>query len=312
MYLQVFLLIIAVAVLYYGAEFTLESGEKIGRYFGLSPLVIGLLIVGFGTSLPEFFVSQLACIRGESPIALGNIVGSNIANLFLIMGISGLFVTLHILRKEIFDQLIYHIVLTGLLAFALMQKSFTLLSAFSLLIFFSFYLYKTFAEMKKQRHLKAHDPDDEVKELRFLDGVLLVVGFGLLYGGGELLVYSGTELGKSLGISTYVISAVLLAFGTSFPELMTAMLACYKKKNTDLITGNILGSNIFNVAFVMTSIFPYKISYGRDYKVELIILGSAAIFLFTLSALKKNFTRISGILFCSSYIGIVYYWANFK
>jgi cation:H+ antiporter len=310
MYLQVFLLILAVAVLYYGAEFTLESGEKIGRYFGLSPLVIGLLIVGFGTSLPEFFVSQLACLRGESPIALGNIVGSNIANLFLIMGISGLFVTLHILRKEIFDQLIFHIVLTSLLAITLLQKSFTLWSALGLLAFFFFYLYRTFSEMKKQRQLKPLDSEEEVKELKFMDGVLLILGFGLLYGGGELLVYSGSGLGESLGISTYVISAVLLAFGTSFPELMTAMLACYKKKNTDLITGNILGSNIFNVSFVLTSIYPYQVIYDRDYTTEIMILCGAAVFLFLLSAMKKNFTRISGVLFCSCYIGIVWYWSQ--
>jgi cation:H+ antiporter len=310
MYLQVFLLVVAVTILYYGAEFTLESGEKIGHFFGLSPLVIGLLIVGFGTSLPEFFVSQLACLRGESPIALGNIVGSNIANLFLIMGISGLFVTLHIMRKEIFDQLIFHIILTALLAITLMQSSFTLWSALGLLAFFLFYLSMTFKEMKKQRLLRAQDIIEEKTDLRFLDGALLIVGFLLLYAGGELLVYSGSQLGKSLGISSYVISAVLLAFGTSFPELMTAMLACYKNKNTDLITGNIIGSNIFNVAFVMTSIYPYQVIYDRDYTIELIILGTAALFLFALSALKKNFAQVSGVLFCSCYVGIVYYWAN--
>ena len=164
--------------------------------------------------------------------------------------------------------------------------------------------------MRKQRQLKSLDSVEEVKELKFIDGILLVLGFALLYGGGDLLVYSGTNLGKSLGISTYVISAVFLAFGTSFPELMTAMLACYKKKNTDLITGNIIGSNIFNVAFVMTSIYPYKITYGRDYKIELLIIGGAALYLFILSAMKKNFTRISGVLFCVCYIGIVWYWAG--
>ena len=310
MYLQVFLLILAVALLYYGAEFTLESAEKIGRFFGLSPLVIGLLIVGFGTSLPEFFVSHLACLRGETPIALGNIIGSNIANLFLILGISGLFVTLHITRTEIRNQLIIHIGLTAILAIVLSSTKFMWWGALLLLGFFATYLFMTFSQMRKQRQLRQHDPEEEKQVVTFLDGVLLVLGFILLYGGGELLVYSGAGIGKQLGISTYVISAVLLAFGTSFPELMTAILACYKKKNTDLITGNIIGSNIFNVAFVMMSIYPYDVTYDKSYTSEIAILGFAALFLFALSALKKNFTRISGVIFCSCYGWIVYYWAN--
>lgn len=312
MYLQVFLLIVAVALLYWGAEFTLESAEKIGRFFGLSPLVIGLLIVGFGTSLPEFFVSHLACIRGESPIAMGNIIGSNIANLFLILGISGLFVTLHIRRDEIKMQLANHIGLTALLGLALSTPKYMWWASLLFLVFFSYYLHRTFKEMAKQRQLRdIEDIEEEEKPVvGFLDGVLLVLGFVFLYGGGELLVYSGTGLGKALGISTYVISAVLLAFGTSFPELMTALLACWKKKNTDLITGNIIGSNIFNVAFVMMSIYPYGITYDKTYWPEVGVISFAALFLFTLSALGKNFTRISGVIFCSCYGYIVYYWAT--
>ncbi|MBT5093107.1 MAG: sodium:calcium antiporter, partial [Halobacteriovoraceae bacterium] len=98
------MLILAIFFLYLGAELTLESSEKIGKHFGLSPLVIGLLIVGFGTSLPEFFVSQLATYRGHPEIALGNIIGSNIANIFLIMGVASLLVPLHLNRKEITRQ----------------------------------------------------------------------------------------------------------------------------------------------------------------------------------------------------------------
>ena len=101
MILQIGLLILSIVALYYGAEFALESAEKIGLYIGFSPLVIGLLIVGFGTSLPEFFVSQVACFNDQSPMAVGNIVGSNVANLFLIMGLSGVMADLFILRKEI-------------------------------------------------------------------------------------------------------------------------------------------------------------------------------------------------------------------
>ncbi|WP_081653375.1 sodium:calcium antiporter [Bacteriovorax sp. DB6_IX] len=166
MVLQVVLLALAIIMLYYGAEFALESAEKIGLALGLSPLVIGLLIVGFGTSLPEFFVSQLACLRGESPIALGNIVGSNIANLFLILGVSGVMVKLHVSRPEIKIQFILHLVLTGLLVFVLFQDRIYPWAAALFGSFFVFYLYDTFKQMLKQRH--TGHMEMLMKQIRFI------------------------------------------------------------------------------------------------------------------------------------------------
>ncbi|MCO4793259.1 MAG: calcium/sodium antiporter [Bacteriovoracaceae bacterium] len=309
MLLQVLLLIVSIVALYYGAEFALESAEKIGRYFGLSPLVIGLLIVGFGTSLPEFFVSQLSSYRGQSPMAIGNIVGSNIANLFLILGVSGLMVPLHIIRGEIRKQLLLHIVLTAVFCITLLQGAFVWWSAIMLFLFFSFYLWNTLHEMRKERKLRSEMDEEEEKEnINIMTFSLLILGFGFLYGGGELLVYSGSNLGKLMGVSNYVISAVFVAFGTSFPELVTAILACVKKKNTDLITGNIIGSNVFNVSFVLMSLYPYGIQYTSTYFVEMGLLIFAALFLVALSLLKKNFTKIPGVLFLSCYFGTVYYW----
>ncbi|TNF28736.1 MAG: calcium/sodium antiporter [Deltaproteobacteria bacterium] len=307
MLLQVLLLVISIIALYYGAEFALESAEKIGRFFGLSPLVIGLLIVGFGTSLPEFFVSQLASARGQSPMALGNIVGSNVANLFLILGVSGVMTRLYITSDAIKSQLLVHIVLTLILTITLFQTGLLWWTALMLFAFFVFYLWNTFREMKRDRHLR-EDEESEKEAIELITIGLLVVGFALLYGGGELLVYSGTNLGELMGVSPYVISAVFVAFGTSFPELVTAILACVKKKNTDLITGNIIGSNIFNVSFVMMSLFPYSIKFDSTYKVELILLIFASLFLAGLSFMKRNFGKIPGALFLSGYIGAVYYW----
>lgn len=307
MLLQVLLLVISIIALYYGAEFALESAEKIGRFFGLSPLVIGLLIVGFGTSLPEFFVSQLASARGHSPMALGNIVGSNVANLFLILGVSGVMTRLYITSDAIKSQLLVHIVLTFILTITLFQTGLVWWTALMLLAFFVFYLWNTFREMKRDRHLR-EDEESEKEAIHLITIGLLVLGFALLYGGGELLVYSGTNLGELMGVSPYVISAVFVAFGTSFPELVTAILACVKKKNTDLITGNIIGSNIFNVSFVLMSLYPYQIKFDTTYKFELGLLIFASFFLAALSFLKKNFNKFSGVLFLSGYIGAVYYW----
>lgn len=305
---QVILLIISIVILYYGAEFTLESAEKIGLYFGLSPLVIGLLIVGFGTSLPEFFVSQSSVLRGSAPMALGNIIGSNLANLFLIMGISGLLTTLFLSSIEIKIQLIFHFFLSALALFVLTQNKLTWLSTFLLALFFVTYLIYTFRDMHKQRKSRALDIEDIEAEIDFKTFLFLILGFVFLYTGGEVLVYSGSNISRLLGISEYVISAIFVAFGTSFPELVTAVLACVKKKNTDLITGNIIGSNIFNISFVLCSLGPYQIDIAGDYLKELITLVFLSLFLLLHAYLKRPFSKVSGLLFLSGYCGMIYYW----
>ena len=311
MILQCFLLILAIVLLYYGAEFALESAEKIGLALGLSPLVIGLLIVGFGTSLPEFFVSQLATLRGDSSIALGNIVGSNIANLFLILGISGTMTSLFILRSEIKIQFIFHIVLTGILVFFLKQDKIEPWAATVFGVFFLVYLGDTLRVMiKKRGHIGHLDQPHEADKVHAKDYLILILGFVLLYFGGELLVSSGSKVAVALGVSSYVVSAVFVAFGTSFPELVTAVMACRKGKNTDIITGNIIGSNVFNVAFVFGSLSFYDIQITSEFKTEIPVLIFAAFYLLFLALIKKNFTRFSGILFLSIYGFVIYNWIS--
>jgi cation:H+ antiporter len=308
MLLQVFLLILSFVMLYYGAEFALEAAEKIGYYFGLSPLVIGLLIVGFGTSLPEFFVSQLACFNGQSEIAMGNIVGSNIANLFLILGVSGCLTSLHIARKEILEQFYLHLVLTALLVITLLQTHLNYWTGGMLVAFFSYYLFDTFKQMKKERHMAHFDAEDEHTQISIKEAFLLILGFVLLYFGGEVLVTSGSKIATILGVDNYIISVIFVAFGTSLPELITALLACKRGKNTDLITGNVIGSNIFNVAFVLASLTGYHIQVGNNFKYEIIALVSASIFLLILAHLKKNFSKIAGGLFLCVYAAMIYHW----
>lgn len=321
------ILIVSLVILYFGAEFVLDSAEKIGIYFGLSHLVVGLLIVGFGTSLPELFVSHIASIQGLGDIAFGNVVGSNVANLFLIMGLTGLFTTLHITRKDIQHQFGYHLLLTIILAVILAQTEYFLTSSLVLIAFFFFYLFKTYQEMKKEEKAGHHsmmEPDrhseevveahqvrkeEEPEPLEFKDYIKLITGFVFLYIGGKYLVSSGNDLGVKLGISQYVLSAILIAFGTSFPELMTAILAMVKKKNVDLITGNIIGSNIFNVAFVMGGLGGYSLKFPKSgFIPELAALLFASVFLLLLSVLKKDFRKMAGVVFLVIYSGLVYYW----
>lgn len=309
MFIQALLLVLSIVILYYGAEITLNAAEKIGKALKLPSLVIGLVIVGFGTSLPELFVSHIACLNALPGMALGNIVGSNVANLFLIMGISGLMVPLKINSTSVKRQFLLHLGLTLLMGAVLLQSELYWYSAVVLLLFFVAYLYYTFVRMRKH-HEGIELDDDETPELGPIIFVKLLVGFGLLYLGGELLVRSGSTLGRLVGISEYVISAIFVAFGTSFPELVTSLLACYKKKHTDLITGNIIGSNIFNVAMILGSLGGYKVVIEQSFLPEFASLLFASIFLLAWSYANRVFFRFAGVLFLITYGVMIFYWIS--
>ncbi len=309
MFIQALLLLLSIGILYYGAELTLNSAEKIGKALKLSSLTIGLVIIGFGTSLPEFFVSHIAANAGHPDIALGNIVGSNVANLFLILGISGLITPLKINSKSVKRQFLIHLGLTLLMTAVLLQSTLFWYSGIALLLFFIAYLYYTFVRMKKH-HEGIELVDDEIPEMTPAIFVKLFVGFLLLYLGGELLVRSGSALGRMVGISEYVLSAVFVALGTSFPELVTSMMACYKRKHTDLITGNIIGSNIFNVAMILGTLLGYGIKIEQNFIPEQAALLAASLFLLAWSYAHKPFFRVAGAIFLMSYTVMVFYWMS--
>jgi len=315
MLLQVFFLLLSFVVLYFGAEWTLSSAEKVGEFFDLSPLVIGLLIIGFGTSLPELFVSHIAALSGHPEIALGNVVGSNVANLFLILGFSGLLVPLHVFKTEFRQQIYFHLALTAALALVLAQNFLTKWSCLGLSVFFVVYIYLSYKKMTEKK-IKAPlqagmieiPPKSKRKPVSPMEILKLLGGFTLLWAGGKLLVESGSELGLMWGLSEYVISAFVVALGTSFPEFITASFACYKKKDTDLILGNIIGSNVFNVAFVLGSLGFYNIELKPNFSVEIVVLFIGSLVLLGLALQKLNFYKTTGLFFLSCYIGMVYFW----
>lgn len=306
MLVQVLYFILGLGALYYGAEFSLESAEKIGKKFKMSPLLIGLFIVGFGTSLPEFFVSQVAGINGKFDMSLGNIVGSNAANIFLVLGVCGLFVDLKTDNEDLKFQFLFHLIVTFACGVIFYLKKVNLIT---LLIFFGLFILYFFKNFKAN---KVKDHDEQVIHVGAKEYGLLVLGFSFLYGGGELLIYSGSHLSRSLNISEYTISAILVAFGTSFPELVTSLIACRKKKDTDLIIGNVIGSNIFNLCFVLGSVGVYNFSLKSSYPLEIMILLATSI-LFVLGAKAKvKIGRLVSSVFLIIYFGLSYYWVSYS
>ncbi|MCT4641464.1 MAG: sodium:calcium antiporter [Bacteriovoracaceae bacterium] len=305
MIIAILLIILSVAFLYFGAEFSLTASEKIGNKIGLSPLAIGMFLVGFGTSLPEFFVSHIDAASGGGQIAIGALVGSNIANLLLILSVGAFFVPLALKSKELLDQLIIHFILCFLLLglFSL-NDSLDLVSVFCLGTLFLFYIFNLFRQMKSE--CKEHDV--EIRDHNIKLFFMMLLGFALLYFGGELLVKGANDLCYELQISPYIVSSIFVAFGTSFPELVTVLIASFKKKDTDLIIGNILGSNIFNCSFVLGSIGFYDIPLKADLSIELVVLLFGAFYLIFLNLLKKSFNKFSGVIFVFIYILVVMNW----
>jgi cation:H+ antiporter len=314
-WIWVLLLIISFAMLYYGAELSLESSEVIGKKLGLSPLLVGMLLIGFGTSLPEGFVGHIAAFDGRGSIALGSLVGSNIANMLLILGVSSLFTQLLILEKGLKQQLVIHFFLGIALWFVLQAKSLTLLTATPLLVIIAIYMYFVYREVKHnpyvEEKLESEEPENKEEKKKKNTGVIFIkmlFGFGLLFIGGELLVDNAIKVCNFIGIEEYVISAILVAFGTSFPELVTSLLAALKGKDSNLIIGNIVGSNVFNCALILGSLGIYEFEITQNLQVEVIILLIGSGYLLFLNLFKINFNLFSGIIFLAGYSAAIIHW----
>lgn len=310
MLISIILLLASFLILYLGAELALSGSEKIGRSLGLSPLAIGMLLVGLGTSLPEFFVSHLACIRDVPDLAIGNIIGSNIANLFLILGIAGFFMPLCMNDGNTPFQLLSHLVLSILLIIVFIYSTIDYISLVVLVSFFLFFLYSIYIYRKRNSHEDGYqrfrlNGSEKIKSL-----VKIILGFASLYYGGEVLVKAGTDICFSLNVPTYILSVILVAFGTSFPELATSLLALYKKRDSGLIVGNIIGSNIFNVSFILGTLGIYKVDVSKPLWVELGSIIVGAFFLLVLSRFKLKFSKVTSLIFITAYGILVVYWVK--
>jgi len=304
MLLSLGILIFSIVILYFGAELSLNSSEKIGAKLGLPPLIIGMVLVGFGTSLPEFFVAHIAGVQGKAGLAIGGLIGSNIANMFLVLGICGLITKFSVFSGGVAKHLGVHFVLGLILIFVLNQSELNLINALPLLILVIVYLYLLKTDLGKEFEKNNEHADAKPHVLAFQ----LLAGFSMLYLGGEFLVKSGSDLCLSMGMSEYIVSAIFISFGTSFPELVTAVMAAVKKKHTDLIIGNIVGSNLFNCAFILGSLGIYRFKLDIDFSKELAFLVGGALILFMMSLLKKYFFKKMGLVFISAYIVMVLIW----
>mgnify|MGYP001978762557 FL=1 len=292
-------------MLFYGAEFIVKGGSRLARYFGLSPIVIGLTVVAFGTSLPELVVSIVAAIGGSSPIAIGNVVGSNIANVGLVLGISSLIFPIKINLSQIKNDLIIYIFV------CLMFSAFCMNGSISrqegLILFLSVLVYTWYSFYYSSSKNNDEDVNDKnPSNLRMLF-ILIISGITLLSFGANLFVKGAIDIARYFGISEIVIGMTIVALGTSLPELATSVIASFRKEHAISI-GNIVGSNLFNLLSVIGIVslvspiespkeilffeIPYMIIYG--------------LILFPIGMLKQPIHRLTAAFLLIGYLLFIY------
>ena len=313
MLLQVFILIAGLLLILFGANYLVDGSSSIAKKFGLSEFIIGLTIVGIGTSTPEMVVSFMSSLQGKADMAIGNIVGSNIFNTMIILGITALITPLVITKSNLRKDIPLNIIVTVLLIllgmnqtiFGLGENQLCRIDGAILLGVFAWYLWSSF-----KSDSAGEDEESQIKEYTGLMSVVLIIG-GLagLIAGGKLFVNSATELAKMFGVSDKLIAITVMAAGTSMPELATCVVAALKGRG-QLALGNILGSNISNILLILGgAALINPLSFSGMTAVDLGAVLICAIFiLFSAYAFKKKaLDRVEGIILLLMEAGYMWY-----
>ena len=302
MILTIVLLLAGLALIVFGADALVDGASSVARRFGLSEFVIGLTIVGMGTSAPEMVVSFIGAFHGNADIAIGNVVGSNIFNTLLILGLTALILPMTVTPSNKKRDIPVNIFVTALLVVLGLEKTFfgigndglSRIDGAILMTVFILYMVMSF---------KGNHPDEEenpapMKSI-WLSLLMIAGGLAGLIFGGNLFVDNATAIAKALGISDKFIAITILAGGTSMPELATCVVAAAKKKG-QLALGNIIGSNVFNILLILGgSALIHPLSFvGMNY-VDLGVLMLSAIVLYTATFIgrKDKIDRLDGSLF---------------
>lgn len=305
---QIVLLIAGFALLIKGADWFVDGAAGIARKFGVSQIIIGLTIVAIGTSAPEAAVSISSALKGSADIAVGNVLGSNILNVLLILGITSAICPLFIRRETVRFDIPFTIAVSAVFAFiGLSDNVVGRMDGALLWALFIVYMVRLFVGAKKnsdENNLSEEEPQKEKIRPVWQLLLLIIIGLAGIVLGSNLAVDSATELALIFGLSEHLIGVTIVAFGTSLPELATCVTAALKK-NADIAVGNIIGSNIFNILFVLsTSALITPIKYGSDFIMDsaVAILAPVLLFIFVQNK-EKQLKRWGGILLLVCYAG---------
>lgn len=301
--IQILLLALGFAMLVKGADWFVDGASGIAERFKIPQLVIGLTIVAMGTSAPEAAVSITAAVQGSADITIGNIVGSNIMNVLVILGLAAAIVPIAVGKSTVRIEIPFLIVITALLALLGLDGVISLVDGIILMVFFLIY-------MAYLLYMAKHNPEEpeEGKHLKLWQALLAtVVGLALIVFGSDFAVDAASEIARILGLSERFIGLTIVALGTSLPELFTSVTAA-RKGNADIAIGNIIGSNVFNILFVVgLSSLIIPVPFASSFLVDFAVAGAAVLFLLLACFRKRKLTRWHGIVMLLGYAAYFLY-----
>jgi cation:H+ antiporter len=313
MWVAILLLIVGFLLTVFGANWLVDGAASLAKKLNISNLVIGLTVVAFGTSMPEFVVSFISALNDKTDIAVGNVVGSNIFNVLFILGISAFLYPISVQRSTIWKEIPYSLLAAVVLLFMandviLDNETQGWISRIDGLVLLSFFVIFLYYSMEISKNVS--DSENEVKEFTILKSIfLLIVGLVGLIFGGRFMVNSAVDIARVLGISEAIIGLTIVSIGTSVPELATSIVAAMKK-NSDIAIGNVVGSNIFNIFFILgisATISPLSFNPVMNFDLVVCALTSGLLFLFMFVGHKGKLMKMEGLFFMLLYVVYVGY-----
>lgn len=313
--LSILLLVLGLGILILGAEWLVKGASSIARSMGIPALVVGLTVVSFGTSAPELVVNLYSAFTGVPDLAIGNIVGSNIANILLILGITALITPLAVQSSTVkweiplalVASMLVYVMGRDILLDGAAVDVITRTDGIALIGFFAVFLFYVFALAKSDPSAEAESEEKNLQPLLAV-GFILVGLTGLILGG-KLFVDNAVILARVIGLSEAVIGLTVVAIGTSLPELATSVVAAMRKQ-IDIAVGNIVGSNIFNIFWILgvtAVITPLPVSAGFGVDALVMVGATLALFFALFVGTRHQLDRWQGVVFILAYIGYLAY-----
>ena len=313
MILSIILLTIGLAILVFGADYLVKGAASLSKRMKIPSLVIGLTVVAFGTSAPELIVNIMSAINGTADIALGNIIGSNITNILLILGLATLFTSLSVQKSTAWKEVPFAFL--GVLVVLFMTQDvlfngateniLTRSEGFVIIGFFAVFMYYIFEIATKKNRQDSPEEQEDIEMFGMNKSILYTIG-GLvgLFLGGKLLVDNAVILAQMLGMSEFLIGLTIVAIGTSLPELATTIIAA-RRGQADLAVGNIVGSNIFNIFWILgltAVITPVPVSGQALFDILACGFATLLLFVFMFIGKKHELEKSQGIIFLLVYL----------
>lgn len=317
--MNILLILVGLVILIAGAEGLVRGAASIAAKLRISPLIIGLTVVSFGTSAPELTVNMVAALKGSADIAIGNVVGSNIANILLILGVCALIVPLKVKSSTVWKEI--PLALLGVILLFIMGNdqlfdkvpfnALTRTDGLALMSLFIIFMYYIFGMAKTNNQaLDADESSENITQYSYpLSAVFILSGLAGLVVGGQLLVSNAVTIAIGFGLSESLVGLTIVAVGTSLPELATSVVAALKK-HADIAIGNVVGSNIFNIFWILglTSTIlqlPFNASVNADVLVS--VGATMLLFAFMFLGKRHRLERWEGALFLVTYTGYIAY-----